>query len=213
VPGDWRFLDPFGGRQDVDLDHLRVQPMTAGSGTPPVFVSISQEPLDDYEDTALPTAFTCHRLDAHEAQAVIAAQDLDGVLGDLSDVRGQVDFYEYCLRSSAQHSTRAARAQAALLRAHAAVDAAWDAIEEARAAFTRGWGDPEDPHRAGHGPHPPPPCAAMTRSERDRITDQHAATPFTLPRELLPPAGPSCQPNAAPLDRLPPTVRARKPPG
>jgi hypothetical protein len=153
----------------------------------PVFVSISQEPLDDYEDTSLPTAFTCHRLDTHEAQAVIAAQDLDGLLGDLSEVRSQVGFYEYCLRSSAQHSARAARAQAALLRAQAAVAAAWEAIDETRTAFLHGWGDPEQPHRAGHGPHPPPPCPAMTRTERDRITSQHASTPFTPPRAA--PAG------------------------
>jgi hypothetical protein len=135
----------------------------------PVFVYLGDEPEDEFADVTLPVAFTCHRLDTNEAQAVVAGQDLDSVLSDLVDVGCTLELYERALQESEQHSERATKARAALRHAIDALEPVYDGLDTARSALITHWGDPPRTHTAGHGPQPPRPCAAMTRLDAARL--------------------------------------------
>ncbi|MGH3624398.1 MAG: hypothetical protein ACRDQ5_21875 [Sciscionella sp.] len=134
----------------------------------PVPVRISQEPDDDFDDVPLPTAFTCHKLDTNEAQAVIAGQDLDRVITDLARLTGTLELYERALQESQQHSDRATKAHTALSTAIDALNPVFSGLDGARMALVTKWGDPAATHRAGLGPQPPQPCSAMTQHDITR---------------------------------------------
>jgi hypothetical protein len=118
----------------------------------PVSVRISQEPDDDFDDVPLPTAFTCHKLDSNEAQAVIAGQDLDCAITDLARLTGTLQLYERALQESRRHSDRAKKAHTALEAAIDALDSVFSGLDSARMALVTKWDDPAATHRAGFGP-------------------------------------------------------------